>query len=161
MPCKRSAEKPNRSIGGMMRRLDQRGVAALEFCIVAAAFFILVFAIIDLGRYALTMQSLRMLADAGARKTMIGLPDFSCYTDAAIAHGTPTCSGDPLPSDAQKQAVAPFLYSRDGTLKPTLNATTGANAVTVTASQPGFKMLTPHIWPAVFNAPSASTEIPF
>ena len=30
------------------------------------AFFILMFAIFDLGRYAITMQSLRMLANAGA-----------------------------------------------------------------------------------------------
>src|SRR5258708_3340415 len=96
-----------RSIGAMMRKLDQRGVAALEFCLVAVALFMLLFVIFDLGRYAITMQSLRMLANAGARAIMI-----TCYTDAAIAKTTPpACSGDPLPSDAAKQAVAPFLYN--------------------------------------------------
>ena len=55
----------------MMRKLDQRGVAALEFCLVAVPLFILMFAIFDLGRYAITMQSLRMLANAGARAVMI------------------------------------------------------------------------------------------
>jgi Flp pilus assembly protein TadG len=145
----------------MMRRLDRRGVAALEFCLVAVAFFTLVFGIFDLGIYAITMQSLHRLANAGARATMIEPPSGNgCYSDAAFAHTTPTCSGDPLPGDAAKQAVAPFLYARSG-IKPTLSMTTGANAVTVTASQPGFTMLTPLIWPAVFNAPSASTEIPF
>ena len=43
----------------MMRKLDQRGVAALEFCLVAVPLFTLMFAIFDLGRYAITMQSLR------------------------------------------------------------------------------------------------------
>jgi Flp pilus assembly protein TadG len=141
----------------MMRKLDQRGVAALEFCLVAVALFTLIFAIFDFGRYAITMQSLRTLANAGARATMIGTSGNACYTDAAIRHTTPTCSGDPL-SNAAKQAIAPFLYY-DG-LTPTLSATTGANAVTVTASQPGFTMLMP-IWGTALNAPSASTLIPF
>ncbi len=87
-----------------MRKLDQRGVGAMEFCLVAVPLFILMFAIFDLGRYAITMQSLWTLANAGARAIMI-----TCYTNAAIQKTTPTCSGDPLPSDAAKQAVAPFL----------------------------------------------------
>ena len=135
----------------MMRKLDQRGVAALEFCLVAVPLFILMFAIFDLGRYAITMQSLRMLANAGARAVMI--------TAMIVINKTYTgCTGDPLPSDAAKQAVAPFLYS--GGLTPTLNAAPGATALTVTASQPGFTMLMP-IWGTAFNAPSASTSIPF
>jgi Flp pilus assembly protein TadG len=145
----------------MMRKLDQRGVASFEFLAVAVAFFTLVYAIFDLGRYAITMQSLRTLANAGARATMVGTQNNACYTDAAIARTTPpSCSGDPLPTDAAKQAVAPWLYA--GGLTPTLSMTTGANAVTVTASQSGFTMLLP-IWGAGMNAPNvkASTEIPF
>jgi hypothetical protein len=140
----------------MMRKLDQRGVAAFEFCLVGLAFFTTVFAIFDLGRYAITMQSLRALANAGARAVMID----DCYVNSVIAKSPPTCSGDPLPSDAAKQAVAPFLYSSDGSLKPTLNAT-GTSPITVTASQSGFRMLTPLIWGSAFDAGvSASTEIP-
>ena len=138
----------------MIRKLDQRGVAAFEFCLVAVPLFTLMFAIFDLGRYAITMQSLRMLSNAGARAAMI-----SCYTDAAIKKQLPTgCTGDPLPSDAAKQAVAPFLYS--GGLTPTLNAAQGATTLTVTASQPGFAMIMP-IWGTALNAPSASTSVPF
>ncbi|WP_460268498.1 hypothetical protein [Bradyrhizobium ottawaense] len=37
------------------------------------------FVIFDLGRYAITMQSLRTLASAGARAVMI-----SCYTPALL-----------------------------------------------------------------------------
>ena len=136
----------------MMRKLDQRGVAALEFCLVAVPLFTLMFAIFDLGRYAITMQSLRMLANAGARAVMI------CYD---VPKKTYTgCTGDPLPSDAAKQAVAPFLYA--GGLTPTLDIpapAAGATALTITASQPGFKMLMP-IWGGALDAPRASTSIP-
>src|SRR5215471_13157770 len=86
----------------VMKKLDKRGVAALEFCLVAAPVFILMFAIFDLGRYAITIQSLQMLSGAGVRQ---------CYIN-----GLATCTTDPLPSDAAKQAVAPFLYA--GGLKP-------------------------------------------
>jgi Flp pilus assembly protein TadG len=133
----------------MMRMLDQRGVAALEFCLVAVPLFTLMFAIFDLGRYAITMQSLRMLANAGARAVMI------CYDVPNKSYTG--CTGDPL-SAAAKQAVAPFLYS--GGLTPTLNAAQGATTLTVTASQAGFTMLMP-VWGTALNAPSASTSIPF
>ena len=63
--------------------------------------FTLMFAIFDLGRYAITMQSLRTLANAGARAMMI-----NCYTVAAISNKSPTgCTGDPLPSDAAKKLL--------------------------------------------------------
>ena len=153
----------------MMRKLDQGGVAALEFCLVAVPLFTLMFAIFDLGRYAINTQSLRALANAGAREIMVqrgNLVDadgpISCYAYLVKHNNLPTtCTGDPLPSDAAKQAVAPFLYA--GGLTPTLNIpapATGATALTVTASQPTFTMLMP-IWGTALNAPSASTSIPF
>jgi Flp pilus assembly protein TadG len=137
----------------MMKKLDKRGVAALEFCLVAVPLFMLIFVIFDLGRYAITMQSLRTLANAEARAVMI-----NCYTDAVVGNTSPSsCTGDYL-SVAQKKAVAPFLYG--ASLAPTVNTVTGVTALTVTASQPGFTMLMP-IWGTALNAPSASTSIPF
>ena len=149
----------------MMRKLDKRGVAALEFCLVAVPLFTLMFAIFDLGVYAITMQSLRTLANAGAREIMVqrgNLVDadgpISCYAYSVKHNNLPTaCTGDPLPSAAAKQAVVPFLYS--GGLTPTLNAQLATGVLTVTASQPGFTMLMP-IWGTAFNALSASTSIP-
>ncbi|WP_245350492.1 TadE family protein [Bradyrhizobium sp. UFLA03-84] len=138
-----------------MRKLDQRGVAALEFCIVAVPLFTLIFAIIDFGRYAITMQSLRALADAGARANII-----QCYTPAVIAGTSPSaCTTDYL-SDTQKQAAAPFLYNSSVGLSPTVTTTAGASALTVTASSPNFQMMM-SVWGTSFNAPSASTQIPF
>ncbi|WP_249150226.1 TadE family protein [Bradyrhizobium sp. JYMT SZCCT0180] len=134
-----------------MRKLDQRGIGAMEFCLVAAPLFILMFAIFDLGRYAITMQSLRTLANAGARTWMIN----DCYVNNVMKKASPTCAGDPLPALADKKAVAPMI----GGLSPTLNTATGGGALTVTASVT-FNMLMP-IWGSTLNNPSATTTIPF
>jgi Flp pilus assembly protein TadG len=137
-----------------MRKLDRRGVAAFEFCLVGGAFFTLLFVIFDLARYAITVQSLRELANAGARSMMIS----DCYVTAELKATAPTCSGDPL-STADKQAIAPFLFN--GGLTPTLNvAGTTTSPIVVTASQPSFTMLMP-IWGTALNAPSVSTSVPF
>ena len=139
----------------MMRKLDQRGVAALEFCLVAVPLFTLMFVIFDLGRYAITAQSLRTLANAGARAMMI-----NCYTPAAINKTSPSgCTTDYL-SATDKQLAAPFLYSNGSSAPPTVSTTAGASALTVTASQPSFTMIMP-IWGTALNAPSASISIPF
>ena len=84
-PSGNEAYQPVCAVGAMMRKLDQRGVAALEFCLVAVPLFILMFAIFDLGRYAITMQSLRTLANAGARAVMI-----NCYDVPSIKNTSPS-----------------------------------------------------------------------
>ncbi|UGY29729.1 pilus assembly protein [Bradyrhizobium septentrionale] len=119
------------------------------------AIFTLIFAVFDLGRYMITMQSLRSLAGAGARAAML----HDCYTNAVLTKTTPTCSGDIYLSDAKKRALVPFLYANG--LSPTLTTVTGGSAVTVTTSVSGFSMVFTTIWPSSFNSPSASTKIPF
>ena len=141
----------------MMRKLDNRGMASFELIFIFVPLFTLIFAIFDLGRYAITMQSLRTLSSAGARAMMI-----NCYTPAVtgLTPGTSpsSCTGDYL-SATQKQAAAPFLY-RNGSAAPTVSTTSGSGKLTVTASQAGFAMVMP-IWGTSLNAPSASTVIPF
>jgi hypothetical protein len=139
----------------MMKKLDERGVAAFEFTLVAVPFFTLMFVIFDFGRYAITAQSLRALANAEGRAIMIG-----CYTPAVTASpkgSVASCTSDPM-SATDKQNVAPFLYA--GGLTPTVTIAAGASALTITASQSAFTMLMP-IWGTTLNAPSASTSIPF
>jgi hypothetical protein len=139
----------------MMRKLDNRGASAFEFILVFVPLFTLMFVIFDLGRYAITMQSLRTLASVGARAIMI-----SCYTPAMVQSPPQSpagCTGDPLSLTA-KQNAAPFLYF--GHLTPTLTVGASTNNLTVTASQASFTMLMP-IWGTALNAPSASTKIPF
>ncbi|MBR0953641.1 pilus assembly protein [Bradyrhizobium canariense] len=141
----------------MMRKLDQRGMAAFELILVFIPLLTLMFAIFDLARYAITVQSLRTLSSASARAMMI-----QCYAPAVTGLTQSTspssCTGDYL-STTQKQAAAPFLY-RNGSSAPTVSTTSGASALTVTASQAGFAMVMP-IWGRALNAPSASTTIPF
>jgi hypothetical protein len=169
-----------------MRKRYQRGTAALEFCLGGVFVFTLMFAIYDLGRYVITMQSLRMLANAGARATMI-----NCYTLDVIQNQpfTNCLVYHPLPDDAAKQAVAPFLYA--GGLTPTLSiacavgagvtavptgcalaptmppgctfAPLPANGVAliVSASSEHFTMVFRKIWGTALDAPCASTSIPF
>lgn len=143
----------------MMRKLDQRGVAALEFCLVAVPLFTLIFVIFDLGRYAITVQSLRTLANAGARAMMI-----NCYTPAVTANNSPSNCTDintyfPI---SQRQDAAPMLRG----LAPTMGIQvqgTPPNALTVTAQlapPAGFTMLMP-IWGGALDNPSVSTSVPF
>ncbi|WP_429039951.1 TadE family protein [Bradyrhizobium elkanii] len=132
-------------------------MAALEFCLAAVPLFTMIFAILDFGRYTITIQSLRMLADASARANMI-----KCYTPAVLASNSPSiCTGDYL-ADADKQTIAPFLYGAGLTPTVSTAVTTSASgsALVVTARQPSFTMLMP-IWGTTFNAPSASTNIPY
>jgi hypothetical protein len=137
-----------------MNRLDRRGVAALEFSIVGAIFFITMFVIFGFGQYAITIHSLRMLANAGARDLMI-----NCYTDAVTTQTTYSSPSDcqnykPLPSNTARQAVAPFLFS--GGSKPSLKVSLGTKTLIVIASQ---SMLMP-VWGKSLNA-QATTSIPF
>jgi hypothetical protein len=133
----------------MRIKLDQRGAGAFEFGLVAVAFFTLIFAIIDLGRYLITVQSLETLAGAGARAIMI----HSCYVDNVLKKLPPSgCPADPLPT-SRKDELAPFLVN------PALNVATGSSPITVTASST-FSMLVP-LWPATMDSPSVTTKIPY
>lgn len=133
-----------------MRKLDRRGVAAFEFCLVAIPFLTSMFVIFDLGRYAITVQSLRWYANAGARQVMIG-----CYTDRAIDSSKPACTT----ADLSGVDKPPFVSA-----SAALSLTSSSAALTVTAADSAFTMgmtpLTQPLWPTSFNNPSVSTQIP-
>ena len=137
----------------MMKKFDKRGTAALEFCLVLFPLLLFMFVLFDLGCYAITMQSLRTLANAGARAMMLENPalNMSCYEYAVKNSTLPTGCTAPL-SDAR---LAITLDPPPGT--PT--------ALKATASQPGFTMIflgNPPFNIAPFNTtPSASTSVPF
>ena len=132
-----------------MMKLDKRGTAAMEFALVALPFLLLLFSIFDLGRYAITQQSLRTMANAGARSLMI-----NCYAGQEIAKKSPSsCAGTLSPNTAN---VAPWLVNDN----PTLFATDTGTALLVTASDSAFTMLLP-IWGTTLNAPTASTTVPY
>ncbi|HTI83159.1 MAG TPA: TadE/TadG family type IV pilus assembly protein [Acetobacteraceae bacterium] len=140
-----------------MLKSNQRGAVSFEFVLVVVPVLLLIFAIIDLGRYAITIQSLNRLASAGARDVMI-----HCYSDKVLHNKSPSeCSSyTPLPAAADQEAVAPYLFGAG--LTPTLAIAplgVGAKALTITATQPSFTMIMPGF--SALNGPSASTSVPF
>jgi Flp pilus assembly protein TadG len=153
----------------MKKKLDNRGAAAWEFILVFVPLFTLIFVIFDLGRYAITVQSLHALADSAARAAML-----SCYSKDAIANKSSSIGTDcasacatvsTMPSWATSTVWTPVQNATPvlGTT-PTIcfSSSAGSSPLTVTASQTGFTMIMP-IWPASFNAPNvkATTSIPF
>jgi Flp pilus assembly protein TadG len=50
---------------------DQRGVAAVEFAMIAPAFFGLLVGIIDVGRYMWTLNTMQYAIDQGARTGVV------------------------------------------------------------------------------------------
>src|SRR5437868_351398 len=112
----------------MMTKLDKRGSAALEFCLVLFPLLMIVFVIFDLACYAITIQSLRTLANAGARAMILNHDDLkmSCY-EYAVKNST-------LPAGC----TAPLSDAR---LAITLDPPATPTALKATASQSGFTMV--------------------
>lgn len=52
-------------------RRDQRGVAAVEFAMIAPIFFGLLIGIIDIGRYMWTLNTIQYAIDEGARAGVV------------------------------------------------------------------------------------------
>jgi Flp pilus assembly protein TadG len=135
----------------MMKKLDQRGVASFEFILVAFPMFITMFVIFDLARYALTLQSLKALANAEARAFMV------CYGQQFTSQpigSAEACTGD-LVSDKTL-----FVGTPTGSVTPAYNAMSGTATATISVEQPGFAMMVPMMWPSSFEA-KFSTSIPY
>lgn len=130
---------------------DRRGATTLEFSMIALPFFFMMFGFFDIGRYAIVVNSEKILASAEARAIMV-----SCYGPAATAGTSPaSCTTDPL-TTTQKLAFAPWLANC--ALVSCVSITSGSNAITVTVSYP-FTLMVPYL--TSLNNPSVSTTIPF
>lgn len=139
---------------------DRRGTTALEMGIIAVPFFLLVFSILDISRYAFTVHSLQALASMAARQVAINCNEWEIanhHQPYCSATGAAAVGSDPF-TTAQKLAIAPFLYQ--GGLAPTVTVAVGAGSVTVTAAQPAFTMMLP-IMGTSLNAPQKVEVIPF
>ena len=118
------------------------------------ALFASMLLIMDLRRYAITVQSLRTLASADARAMMIQLlhtrhNQATHHPLAVPCHYLSGCG------ESNRCPLSVCWRSHTFT-----EHGSGAAALTVTASQPAFTMLMP-IWGTALNAPSASTLVPF
>jgi Flp pilus assembly protein TadG len=136
---------------------DRRGTAAIEFGLVALPFFLIILAVFDLGRYALTVNSLETLASAWARTIII-----SCDTPTNAVQGTVgTCNGSGLPSPTTTQIndIAPFLAV--GGYTTTVTPSAGTSTITVTASSNFSMLFSPLLGWSSFNNPSVSVSLRF
>lgn len=140
-----------------MLKLGRSGVTSMEFALIGLIFFVLTFGMFDVGRYGITVFSLRSLANAVARQTYV-----NCYqTQIVNGHSPSSCTSNPLTA-TQMRTVAPFLYV--GGLTPSVSITPSASTLTVRASQPGFTMLVKNLlpgWGTGLDAPSATVSLPF
>lgn len=105
------------AINRLRRPLGCSGTVALEFGLVGGLFFLLVLAVMDLGRFYLTVHSLHTVVGAAMR--------------AAIVN--PALSGCTAPA-AQVAAQAPFLEASQLTLCVTQALSSGVTTITVNAS---------------------------
>jgi TadE-like protein len=122
---------------------DRRGATAFETILILFPLFMIIFAIFDLSRFALTWVSVSSLADEAIRQQTI------CYSPLIAGKvKTVVCPSDPL-STVQKKHAAPALFW--GKPPPTVTVTTAPTDTTVsqprviTASVTGFKPVMPLI----------------
>jgi len=112
-------------------RKDCAGVVAMEYGIVALFMFALVFGTIDVGRYAVTLHQMSILADEAARQQIICYAPYTAKVVTSV-----TCAKNPLSTDTIN-ALAPFA-STGGVLSITTAPQIGPGPRTVTVSLSGF-----------------------
>lgn len=118
MKCASSRRRPG---------LDCAGAASLEFALVGLAFLLILFGTLDLGRYFMTMHSLRTLTSALARATLV-------YCGRTGAVYTSSCNLPAAGVDSAESQV-PFLKSIDFTSTPSATRSQAvAGVATITAS---------------------------
>ena len=74
-------------------RRDQRGVAAVEFAMIAPIFFGLLIGIIDVGRYMWTLNTIQYAIDQGARAGVVQKLSTEDVTDLVKGSLTPWTPG--------------------------------------------------------------------
>ena len=100
---------------------DRRGATALEFAVVGSAFIMLMFGVVELGRYYFTVQSVRLLAGEAARRaiTQINGPlvgGSACSTAAVTGSNGVTLVNNLL-------TLTPLLRQANWASNPAITAT--------------------------------------
>jgi inner membrane protein involved in colicin E2 resistance len=136
---------------------DRRGATAFETILILIPLFMIIFAIFDLSRYALTWYSVSNLADEASRRQTI------CYSPLiAGAVKTVACPSDPLSTD-QKKIVAPALFWDH--MVPTVTTvptdTTVSQPRVITASVTGFKPVISLIPIPYLSTLTVTVNLPF
>jgi Flp pilus assembly protein TadG len=91
---------------------DERGVAAVEFALVAALLFVLVFGLIEYGLYFFKAQTLRAAAREGARVAAVG------GTGDDVSAAIQRSAGETLPFTTQVTGGTSSQCTKDDDGKP-------------------------------------------
>ena len=137
---------------------DRRGATAFETTLILIPLFMIIFAIFDLSRYALTWYSVSNLADEASRRQMI------CYSPLIAGKvKTVACPSDPLSTD-EKKIVAPALFWGDLKLQTVTTVptdTTVSQPRVITASVTGFKPVISLIPIPYLSTLTVTVNLPF
>ena len=137
---------------------DRRGATAFETTLILIPLFMIIFAIFDLSRYALTWYSVSNLADEASRRQMI------CYSPLIAGKvKTVACASDPLSTD-EKKIVAPALFWGDLKLQTVTTVptdTTVSQPRVITASVTGFKPVISLIPIPYLSTLTVTVNLPF
>lgn len=126
-------------------RLRVRGQTLVEFALVAPIFFLILFSIIDFGRYVYTVQILNNAAREGARYAIVhGSAGIPSSGDPAPGTTSSDPTGANVKAVVRRNAVAVVNSAADLTITPVWPDLSNGrgHTVTVTVSYP-FKTLIP------------------
>lgn len=134
--------RARRRASGLAR--DRRGTVAVEFAFVGLVFVTLLMGAVDLARYQIFRQSLRSMAEEGARQALI-LSSVGAVSGGGC--GSTVTAGQLRTAVTTPTNPTPMLTVANLTLSPSCSAASGLRTVTVTASYP-FTFVVP-LLPAV------------
>jgi Flp pilus assembly protein TadG len=114
-------------------RLDQRGIASLEFAVVAGAFFTMLTGGMEIGRYLIIVDSLRTVAAEAARAKLISSNGGTAYNQSNVMEIAPALDSSKISLSAGSctnhvisvtasypfTSALPFWTSMNGTLSDT------------------------------------------
>lgn len=111
-----------------MRRIlrDRQGASALEFALIGAAFFIVMLAVIDLGRYFVFLHTARHATSEAGRAAMISA----------------TCASTSTVGNAARDAARESFLGPGFTLTASCSETSGIRTWTITSNSP-FRWIIP------------------
>ena len=89
--------------------MHRKGVAAVEFAFVAPIFFLLVFAVIELGRMMMVQQSLTNAAREGCRKAVLATTTSGSDVDTAVRQYLQSVMSNASNPDAVRVTVPPSM----------------------------------------------------
>jgi hypothetical protein len=125
---------------------NQQGASAAEFAMVLPLLLLLLFGIIDVGRYLWTLNRVEKATQMGARYAVVSDPVANVINTDFVGNPYSIPGGDPVPLATFGSAVC--LNSGNCTVTGSASGVSGRNAAAFTAIVTWMKKFSPEIQPA-------------